>query len=200
MKTTIAIMGAMLLAASAAEAVDIQGKWGIGASVIDRGGEISLIRGHSERSAWLFDLRLSQQSLFAQTDPSSLPSLAPTTTSRDQITVSAGPGYRRYARAAEGFSPYWDTSAHAVYARLHDRRGPDAFTIRQLGAEGVVSFGLEYFTRWHFSVAAHSRLVSFAWTHDRSRQDRGTGLIRSSGHTEQASIGLSPAIFVRGYF
>lgn len=46
----------MVLGASSVDAVDIKGKLGIGAGLFGRGGEVSLIRGKSERSAWLFDV------------------------------------------------------------------------------------------------------------------------------------------------
>ena len=49
---TIAVVCMLVLGASSAGAVDIQGKWGIGAGVFGGRGEVSLIRGKSERSAW----------------------------------------------------------------------------------------------------------------------------------------------------
>ena len=52
MKTIGALCALMVLGAGSAGAVDIQGKWGIGAGVFGGRGEVSLIRGKSERSAW----------------------------------------------------------------------------------------------------------------------------------------------------
>ena len=52
----------------------------------------------------------------------------------------------------------------------------------------------------HFSAAAHSSLVDVSWTHGSDRQFSPGTESHSTGHSESASIGLSPTIFVRGYF
>lgn len=200
MRTTTAVMAVMLLGAAGAEAADIQGKWGIGAGVFNGRGEASLIRGKSERSAWLFDVAITQRDetaqrggLFGQ--------------SSDQVLLDAGPGYRRFVRGTDALSPYWDVSLHGAYQRFHYNSGDSGSVLGSIsetrtgaGGEAAFSFGLEYFTPWHFSVAAHSRVASFTWLHTTLRRSDSSGTLRASGHSEVATIGLAPAIYVRGYF
>jgi hypothetical protein len=59
----VTVILAVVIGAGEASAVDIDGKWGIGAGVFGGGGEVSLIRGRSERSAWLLELQLVLHSL-----------------------------------------------------------------------------------------------------------------------------------------
>ena len=73
-----------------------------------------------------------------------------------------------------------------------------ARTTTIVGANAGLELGLEYFTRWHFSVAIHSSGASASW--GRSRDSiRGDELVARSTSTS-ASIGISPVLFVRGYF
>ena len=197
MKTMVAVCAVMVLGAGSAGAVDINGKWGIGAGVFGGGGEVSLIRGKSERSAWLFDVGVKQRDEAYDTEVT--PPLLPTTSSRSIVTVEAGPGYRRYVRGTEDFSPYWDLQTHGLYTRVrYDNGSSDKQT--SAGAEGIFSFGLEYFTRWHFSVAAHSTVAQISWVQVSRRQFSGGGETRTTGHLEDASIQLRPVLFVRGYW
>jgi hypothetical protein len=196
---TAALLVAASVIASAAGAVDIRDRWGIGAGVFGGGGEVSLIRGRSERSAWLFDVAVKQRSEAFETvlTPPQPASASPR--NNDVISILAGPGYRRFTRPAEEFSPYWDVHARGTYAHSH-YGGPGSQTQTGAGVEAELSFGLEYFTRWHFSVAAHSSLVRLSWAHLNQRLSLAGVETRTTGHSEDASIGLSPAIYVRGYF
>jgi hypothetical protein len=202
MKTmvAVAVLMVMLVVASSAGAVDIKGKWGIGAGIIDRGGEVSLIRGRSERSAWLFDVGISQQDLATRTDITPVPPPSPSRDNDNTVSILAGPGYRRFVRPGGDLSPYWDLRLLGIFSRRHSGGAGISDTQTQAGAEGRFSFGLEYFTPWHFSVAAHSSLVVVSWTHVSDRGFSPASESRGTGHFERASIGLSPAIFLRGYF
>ena len=62
-----------------------------------------------------------------------------------------------------------------------------------------LAFGLEYFTPWHFSVAAHSSLMRVTWVRTAFPPSL-PGESRRRRDSESASIGLSPLIYVRGYF
>ena len=199
MKAIIAVAVLALLGASSAGAVEIKDKWGIGAGVFGRGGEISLIRGRSERSAWLFDVAVSLRD-----DPVRIEYVPPqpftaTTTNSNSVSILAGPGFRRFTRAGDDFSPYWDIHMRGRFDRQH-RGGASSNTRTVAGAEGEFAFGLEYFTRWHFSVAAHSSLLTLSWAHLNDRQFAPGFEYHSAGHSTGVSIGLSPVIYLRGYF
>lgn len=200
MKTIGAVCVLMVLGASSAGAVDIKGKWGIGAGVFGGGGEVSLIRGRSERSAWLFDVGLGQKGAHVEYeyDPPSLGSAG----SADLRTFSirAGPGYRRFTRAVEDFSPYWDVRVRGSYSRGSFGSGSGSELSITTGAGADFSFGLEYFTPWHFSVAAHNGLASVSWIRTASRRGTYGSTSRATENSGTAVIGLSPTIFVRGYF
>ena len=198
-KRWLVVMATLLVCAQSAWAVDIKGKWGVGAGLFNRGEEISLIRGHSERTAWLLDARVYQREVATRaevTGPDLFP-FAPRASS--EVWVQVGPGLRRYVRANEDFSPYWGASVHSLYSRRHDASG-NSFTQAEVGAGAEFNFGVEYFTRWHFSVAAHSGLASLSWTHLDMRQSGGGSEIHETGHAQTASFGFSPSLFVRAYF
>jgi hypothetical protein len=195
---SIAAVGLLLiLGASVACAEDIKGKWGLGAGVFGGGGEVSLIRGKSDRSAWLFDVSMANVSSTEESDPGSS---LPLGRNDDNVAMRVGPGYRGYVRMTEGLSPYWDLAAHFLYNRSHSHANTDGFTNKSAGGDAVFSFGLEYFTPWHFSIAADSEIGGFSWTRD-TRSETGSGVTTSStGHTQRASLRLSPVLYVRGYF
>jgi hypothetical protein len=190
MKTIVAVGLTITFCAAGAEAADIRGKWGIGASVFSTGREISLIRGRSERSAWFLDLG----SKFMDRSGS-----GPGSLSSNALSIVVGPGYRRYART-EAFSPYWDAAGHWLYLRSRESLSA-TLTSERYGAEGVFGFGAEYFTRWHFSIAAHSTIARVSWQHSADRIDFPPNFEwRAAGHAESISLRLSPALVLRGYF
>jgi len=189
MKRWLALATCVLLAAADAGAADIAGKWGIGAAVFN-GGEVSLIRGHSARTAWLFDVGMQQESVEAEGHD-------------DIVAVFAGPGVRRFARPGDSFSPYWDVRVRGGYLQAHDR-GPSAFgsftnTTTSWAATGQFGFGLEYFTSWHFSVAVHSDLAQVSYEH-RTETLTSTFTRRTSQNSVASAIRLSPALYARVYF
>jgi hypothetical protein len=196
---------AMMIGAANAMAADIEGKWGIGAGVFGGGGEITLIRGKSPQSAWLFDVTLTDRddNRTIEFTPPAGPSLSQNT---NTLTMRVGPGYRRFISTGD-FTPYWDVRARLVYTRLHAGAGSDdaspglSDTETRIGPEAVFSFGLEYFTPWRFSVAVHSGVASVSWVSiDATRRNFALPEQRTSGSSTIASIGLSPVLFVRGYF
>jgi hypothetical protein len=197
MKTIGVVCMLMILGASGASAVDIKGKWGIGAGVFGGGGEVSLIRGKSERSAWLFDVFASQK--YVTTDVEQTPPVPRPTVTRRSFSVLAGPGYRRFTRPTGEFSPYWDVRARGSYSRASNTSS-SAEMRTDVGLRADLSIGLEYFTRWHFSVAAHSGLAQVVWNHTVVRQTLSGTEIKGVDNGETVSVGLSPILFVRGYF
>ncbi len=187
---TLAAVFALMLIAGAAQAVDIQGKWGIGAVLFNgRGTETSLIRGHSNRTAWLLDVSVDQFESTGQGGGVF-----------DQVRAAAGPRLRRYTRPAEDFSPYWDLWTSGLYEKSQDG------TIKEWGAgvAGGVSMGLEYFTRWHFSVAVHSDLASGSWLERHykvlSPYVYLLGTHATTTHFQTATLGLRPQLVLRAWF
>ena len=116
-----------------------------------------------------------------------------------RFSILAGPGYRRFTRPGEEFSPYWDVRARGNYARSSISTG-----IGQLrtdtGLEASLSIGLEYFTKWHFSVAAHSGIAQLGWKHFNVREIFPGSELKVTGNSENLSFGVRPILFVRGYF
>lgn len=197
MKSVAATCLMLVLGTSVAGAEDIKGKWGVGAGVFGGGGEVSLIRGKSDRSAWLFDVSMANLSSTEASEPGSTSTID---RNNDNVNMNVGPGYRRYVRATEGLSPYWDLAAHFLYVRQHSHNGTDSSVNKRAGGDAVLSFGLEYFTPWHFSIAADSDIVGFSWTNDTRDSNNGVSTSSSTGHTQRATLRLSPVIYVRGYF
>lgn len=195
---TIAVVCMMLLVgASGAGAADIKGKWGIGAGVFGGGGEVSLIRGKSERSAWLFDVFSTQRYESAELEV--IPPVPTSDQTRRSFSIVAGPGYRRFTRPTEEFSPYWDVRARATYGRTSTSSGVGDLRT-DVGLRGDLSIGLEYFTRWHFSVAAHTGIAQLGWVRSVTRQTGTVQELKVTQNSETLSLGLSPALFIRGYF
>ena len=209
MRTIVAACVIMAsLGVTGAGAADIEGKWGLGAGVVPGGAKVSLIRGMSERSAWLFDVRVSQQDRSRDRQTATNPPFASLLDTDDWV-VSVGPGYRRFLRPDAGFSPYWDIEVNGLYSRSRSHshvysavEGFSSSTRTAAGVAGRFAFGLEYFFRQHFSVAAHGTVAELAWQH--TSQDRSSAppafSSSTSGHVVSSSIGLNPVIFLRGYW
>ena len=202
MRTMMTVCAWLILGATGAGAAEIQGKWGIGAGVFGGGGEVSLIRGRSERSAWIFDVGINQrydESALTLVPPAPGPG-APLDVRRS-FSIAAGPGYRRFLRPSEPLSPYWDVRVRGRYARYSQNGYALELLRTDRGVDAGLAFGLEYFTPWHFSVAAHSTLASIAWTRSADTRDIFAGTkLHSVNDGESLSLGLAPVIFVRGYF
>lgn len=201
MRTIAAVWVILALGASGAGAEDLRGTWGIGAGVFGRDGEVSFLRGKSERSAWLFDVTLSQRVDHIEFDSSPPGSGSAGAADQHVFSVQAGPGYRRFTRSTEEFSPYWDIRVRGSYSRgSSGSTGSSSELQTASGAEASFSFGLEYFTPWHFSIAAHSTLGRFSWTHLSIKRESYGSTYRVSGDSAIGTIVLSPILFVRGYF
>ncbi|HTM58026.1 MAG TPA: hypothetical protein VL123_06395 [Candidatus Udaeobacter sp.] len=196
----VAVLAMMMGFASAAQAVDVDGKWGVGAGLGNNFTDVTLIHGRSPSSAWLFDAELEQNEgsdKFHQENPFFS---SDQTVNHNFWAVDAGPGLRHYTRASADFSPYWDLFVHGMYEHEHIFiTGSQDLTI--YGAEAGAAIGLEYFTRWHFSVAAHTDVVTGQWLYRKQTENEGFGnSIRLTGHQQTASVGISPRLFARVYF
>jgi hypothetical protein len=202
MKSAISAMVAMaglLLAAANAGATDIAGKWGIGASAFDSGFETSLIHGHSDRTAWVFDVSFKgtardlafESNLGSQIDGNA-----------NNWTIVAGPALRRFTRPSSEFSPYGDVFASFDYGRIH--RGGGAFlprTDKVVGVETGLAFGLEYFTHRHFSIAADTNVLTLRWNRLTSHVTGLFGQTRDLTADGWAAVAaLEPHLVVRAYF
>src|SRR5690349_3695636 len=92
---------ALSLVARDAFATDVAGKWGLGAGFANDSAELSLIRGRSARTAWLFETRFTATT---STEKSSGLGLPPGRLTRARVAAAAGPGLRRFLRPGEAFS------------------------------------------------------------------------------------------------
>lgn len=194
----------MLLGAVNAGATDIAGKWGIGAALFNTGFETSLIRGHSNRTAWVFDVSLNGGSV-DRTDKQS--------TSPDDVKIngndwgiSVGPSLRRFFRPESEFSPYGDLFVAGNYQRQHGESTIGSSTSTSTntlsGVETGLRFGLEYFTRWHFSIAADTDILSLRWDRFSQKQEQQLPAVQASATENRyaASFALAPRLLVRAYF
>jgi len=186
MKIRIAFALIVVLAAPA-KAVDINGKWGIGANLFDgKSDQVSLIHGHSDRTAWILDLA------FLQTED--------TGQGRgvlNRLDLGAGPRFRRYLRPSEDFSPYWDGWISGIYQERHYQGS----RIWGAGVGGGFDFGLEYFTRWHCSAAIHSPVISGSWIeshfHGSDYSFYPPPIVSTTTHSQTSSLGLRPTLVLR---
>ena len=203
MRTIVAVCVMMAsLGIPVAGAADIEGRWGLGAGVSAGGLRVSLIRGTSERSAWLFDVSISQED-FSRDRQSSTDPVLPSFADLDSWRVSVGPGYRRFLRPGAGFSPYWDVEVNGLYSRVHTSLIQGLLSSNTETAAGVAgrfAFGLEYFFRQHLSVAAHGTVAELAWRHTSRDFSHPAFRFSTTGHVVSSSIGLNPVIFLRGYW
>jgi len=190
---------ALSLLARDAFATDVAGKWGLGAGFANNATDVSLIRGRSARSAWVFDAQVSLQSVTLH-QSSVNPVFAPAGGRGSTIALEAGPGLRLFTNPDGDFSPYWDVFVHGDYFHEHDDANG---SVRQerYGADVGMAIGAEYFTKWHCSIAAHTGLLTVKWEHTSQKQNIPLLVdVSQDGHTESFDFGVSPRLFVRAYF
>lgn len=182
---------ALSIVTTPSRAIDIQGKWGLGALIsTDRGTvETSLIRGWSNRGAIVIDASYFGSSSRLGGTLSSL---------QENQSFAVGPRLRRFTRTDAEFSPYVDLFAHAVgQVSLNSNSSGFQNDTRGWGGEAGLSLGMEYLTRWHFSLALQTNVATFSYmkTHETS-----TPGVSGDGSLWRASAGFSPQLFIRGYF
>lgn len=193
-------------------ATEIDGKWGLGVgvgSLITSSAEASILRGMSNRTAWILDISANQsKDKRNETDKYLGPDTTITGISRNEgMTIIVGPRLRSFTRPESSFSPYWDAYAHFV-SRYQLQSSPDqSRSDRQVGGEAGVAIGVEYFsTRWPFSVGAHTNVARLTVSHVSDEYRYGSpfyGYSRAqnrSGTAFASAIALSPSLQVRVYF
>lgn len=199
MKALVFFVALSLMLASDGVAAEIEGKWGLGAGVFNtRVGEMTLIRGRSNRSAWLLDFQLRDD---RQRVGGSGGFPIPVDQDRRQSFITGGPGLRSYTRADADLSPYWDVMLVAVYFRNRSQNGGGTSSFESLEGGARFNLGVEYFTPWKVSFAAHSTILSATWSSIVYRTDGGVlGSTRSTGESWDLLLGLSTALGARIYF
>ena len=202
MTRAIVVLVAMLLGAPNAAATDINDKWGIGASVFNSSVETTLIRGVSDRTAWVLGLTFRGSNADRTTQVSCpICEIPPEEGNANLVQIDAGPALRRFTRPASEFSPYGDLFVSFGYGRSRNGTGGSSLTDERVGAGAGLAFGLEYFTRWHFSLAAHTDVLTAHW--DRSTF-RFVGSLGAVNHTTidrfVAQASLAPRLVLRAYF
>lgn len=201
-----------LVLASNAWAIDIDGRWGLGVGaggVIGTNSEFSIFHGHSKHTGWLLDFGISGTD-HAESGSTTLSDTSSAVTignraNHNTVSAFAGPRVRYFSRPDASFSPYVDLFLQGSYGHVHDWSVEGRRDTRSTyGFSTGLALGAEYFTPWHFSLAAHSTLVSLGWTHFREHReyDSPYGDIKNStsGHDAGASISLRPILFLRTYF
>lgn len=186
---------ATFLTASGAE---LEKRWGVGAGLFREGGEASLLRRVSGNTAVVMDVVGLHQEVVRSMD---YPPPSPTQRIVQSLTrVEAGPRLRRFFGRDESWRPYLDAFAHGAYERVEFTSLDTGLEIGR-GLRAGAAFGLEYDLPWRFSVAVHSGLLSYSWLSLRGQVTTESGIvIKSSGQSQNISVGLSPEGFVRIYF
>jgi len=181
----------LLALAGTTQAIDIKGKWGLGVGaggIIGSSAEASLIRGKTERTAWILDLNILQRYDEFRNDSTRV-----IFERFGQVNLSVGPRIRRYSRPQAKFSPYLDAFLHLAGSGMTYTTNGRYYA----GGEVGFAFGAEYFTPWHFGLAAHNDIftvaVERAW-------DGSRGRVISHGWREYSEIGFSPRLQLRVYF
>jgi hypothetical protein len=205
MKPWLAVVVLMMVQSGVGQAMDIKDKWGVGVrtgTFIGSDAEVSLIRGHSERTAWILDLAAghSVQDLDVDYKGQFLPPSGVMRSESGHYFV--GPRLRSYTHPDGTFSPYWDLFLHWNDVTQHQRDDPNTRDFFSTGADLGLDLGAEYFTPWHFSVAAHTGVASVAYSYSHQRDNAGFGgqSREIKGSTWSASAGVSPVLHVRVYF
>jgi hypothetical protein len=192
----------LALGVAPALALDIQGKWGFGVGAgFASSPDFSLIRGRSQSSAWLLNLGLSGSN---QTGESSSTTSGSLPQNQNTVSFGVGPGLRKLLRPAAEFSPYIDVFADVRYDHNHNYSGGTFGFNRNdrtiWGTSVGLAVGGEYFTRWHFSLAAHTDVANVGWTWiDLTNETLGN---QQEMHTNgvYGGLGFSPKLILRVYF
>jgi len=147
-----------------------------------------LIRGKTERTAWILDLQFRQKYFEQKSDTSSRPGWL----GRD-LNLDAGPRFRRFTRPQAKLSPYWDVYAHIVSNSTSSN--PEEYH-RDAGAAFGFAGGVEYFTPWHFTLAAHTNVFSI---------EARRGWVKAyqtkfSNFREEVGFSFKPQMQLRVYF
>ena len=209
MRRPLLIVLVLLACATNTRAAEIDGKWGLGVGaggVLGTNPEFSIFHGHSKTTGWLLDFRLSgydvgykESYVFGDT----LPPIPSQSSNRNEMSLFAGPRIRRFTRPDAEFSPYVDFFLHGTYSRLHAWTGYGGGLHRnstRSGVAGGIALGAEYFTHWHFSVAAHSDLAQLSWAHFRDEDGSASVSRVLAGHETTASFSVQPTMVLRVYF
>ena len=206
MRSSVTLL-ALALSATTAWAGAIEGKWGLGVdSGVFRSDGVhgALIFGRSARTAWLLDVKAEEnvRDVDGFEGGIYLPGIASAEFSQS-VVVEIGPRFRRFTRPEADWSPYWDLFAAATHANT--RYSTPVSSNDRFSTGGVLGLGLgvEYFTPWHFSVAAHSDVLEARYARIRARTNSQNFFLGSSsgtGYQHSVNAGLSPAIELRAYF
>ncbi len=194
----VRMMLALLFWGQTAHAGLVAGKWGLGAGIESGGGELSIIRTHSDRTAWAIDARLGYSDVSEPDDFTGV-----VLTKAHSVSVDMGPRVRRFARPGAERSPYVDAYVHGI---LRSLRYPLASTSnsrsRSYGVTIGLGLGVEYLTRWNFSVAAHTDFLQATYLRDHTARDSTAySPALDAWATEfRAELAFSPRLLVRAYF
>ena len=180
----------LLALAGTSQAIDIKGKWGLGVgtgSFIGSSAEASLIRGKTERTAWILDMQFGQSYEFTR-DTTAYYSYK-----QQSYNLELGPRFRRFTRPRADLSPYGDFYLH--YQGIMSGTTLNGTT--GVGFKSGLAGGVEYFTPWHFTLAAQTRIleVSALWSWVEVNEK-----ITKRGISEQVKFGLQPGLQLRVYF
>lgn len=190
------------LGAAPALAMDIQGKWGLGvgagfASYADFG----IIHGRSPSSAWLLNFG------FAGTNQNGEAGVAPDEhypQNQNRISVRGGPGMRKFLLPSAEFTPYLDVFVNANYDRAHNFQAYNGsfnrFDSSTWGVGMGLSIGGEYFTRWHFSLAAHTTVANVGWSSSSQTSEYFGGEQKNELSGVSGGLGVNPSLILRVYF
>lgn len=207
-KIPVVALALVCLLPSLAVAMDIDGKWGLSAPLLNSvPGEYSLIRGH-ERGAWVLDAIVS---VFKSSDEEQEPSINPDVQTNFDLTFwEVGPRMRRYGMPDASFSPYYDLFIHGSYSRQGGGQvvnsGPNYSNSSTSRAYGVIlggGLGVELFTKWGLSAALSSRVVALSWFSRRSTAHSdapGTSDADLEGSLLSLNLEFQPRIYIRGYW
>jgi hypothetical protein len=186
-------------------ATEVAGKWGIGVGTGDLIGskpELSLLRGRSASTVWALDVSVNDYTVNEDVPDFYYPPGGDNERTSANVSWVVGPRLRKYWRAEETFSPYWDVYLRAVGGMLRQSSPGGSESLFRAGGEGGVALGAEYFfRRWPVSLAAHSTVASLRMEQQRiDTNPLGLAAYRRISRFWSGRVELSPQLQVRVYF
>jgi hypothetical protein len=210
----VALVALSLATPPSLGAAPVAGKWGLGVDtgdLLDSSAEGTILRGRSERTAWLVLVALSVSDRDQRDEATYIipDTLVVRSNASDYYSFAIGPGVRRYFHPNGRATGYFDVTGQVLRARRTSTGEASPQAYKQVnstwGGEVGLALGFEYFfERWPVSLAAHTRVLSVRYTTSKETSSTtgpfpGPNIDRDYDEFS-TSGGVGPRLQIRVYF